>query len=275
MLDEIRHFVLAVDAGTVTAAARAAGLSQPALTASLQRLEAAMGARLLHRGRRGTELTAEGEALLPHARAALAAVEDGRRAVAEITDLARGEVRVGGGATACTYLLPAALARFRQRFPHVRLSLREGLPDRLRAALDAGDLDLVVIAAEDGEAWLDDELILIASPDLEAPEAAPLVTLLPGSSTRALVEAHFPGVEIAMELGGISAVKGNVRAGIGVALVSRAAVAHDLRSGRLVEVPDPRTPIRRRVGLLHRGIERLSPAAAALRALLLDPEAGH
>ena len=187
MLDEIRHFVLAVDAGTVTAAARAAGLSQPALTASLQRLEAAMGARLLHRGRRGAELTAEGEALLPHARAALAAVEDGRRAVAEITDLARGEVRVGGGATACTYLLPAALARFRQRFPHIRLSLREGLPDRLRAALDAGDLDLVVIAAEDGEAWLDDELILIASPDLEAPEAAPLVTLLPGSSTRAML----------------------------------------------------------------------------------------
>jgi DNA-binding transcriptional LysR family regulator len=86
---------------------------------------------------------------------------------------------------------------------------------------------------------------------------------------RALMERHFPGVEITMELGSISTVKGSVRAGLGIALVSRTAVATDLELGRLVEVRDPRTPMSRPLRLVHRGVERLPPAARALRALLL------
>lgn len=269
MHDELRYFLLVIEHGTLTAAAKRAHLSQPAFTAAIQRLEAAFDAELLHRGRRGAEPTAAGRALIPHARAALAAVADGRRAVAEVEGLARGEVRLGGGATACTYLLPPALARFREDHPGIRLSLREGFPEALRAALDDGQLDLIVVTGDDGEDWVEDALILVAAPTLRAPARAPFVTLLPGSSTRALLDRLFPDAEVSMELGGISAVKGHVRAGIGVALISRAAVQYDLDVGRLVEVPHPATPIRRRVGLLHRGPDRLSPAAAALRQTLL------
>lgn len=60
MLDELRHFLLVVEHGTLTHAARLANLTQPALSASIQRLEAEMGARLLHRSRRGARLTAAG-----------------------------------------------------------------------------------------------------------------------------------------------------------------------------------------------------------------------
>ncbi len=276
MHDELRHFLLVIEHGTLTAAARRAHLSQPALTASIQRLEAAFEAKLLHRGRRGAEATAAGRALMPHARAALAAVDDGRRAVAEVEGLDGGEVRLGGGATACTYLLPDVLARFRARHPRVRLSLREGYPDGLRAQLEAGALDMAVVTGDDGETWLQDTLILVGAPEVD-PTDAPFVTLTRGSSTRRLLDRHFPGASIAMELGGISAVKGNVRAGIGVALISASAVRHDLAIGRLVRVPHPATPIRRRVALLHRGLDRLAPAAAALREMLLatpDPVNG-
>lgn len=272
MYDELRHFLLVVEHGTLTAAARHAHLSQPALTASIQRLEATFGARLLSRGRRGAEPTASGRALIPHARAALAAVEDGRRAVAEVEGLAGGEVRVGGGATACTYLLPEPLARFRSRFPDVRISLHEGFADGLRERLRAGALDLVVLSGDEGELWMHDELIVVAAPGVE-PVGAPFVSLVRGASTRAVLDRLFPDARIAMELGGISAVKGNVRAGNGVALISRTAVRYDLEVGRLVEVPHPATPIRRRVGLLHRGLERLSPAATMLRSVLLGGEA--
>jgi DNA-binding transcriptional LysR family regulator len=71
-----------------------------------------------------------------------------------------------------------------------------------------------------------------------------------------------------MELGSIAAVKGNVRAGIGLALVSRLAVASDLARGSLVEVPLRWAPVRRRLGVRHRGERHLTPAAAALLALL-------
>src|SRR5687767_387676 len=109
MLDVYRHFLLVAEHGTFTAASRRAHVSQPALTASIKRLEHGLDARLFDRGRHGATLTAAGHALLPHARAAIVAVAEGERAVAELERLDAGEVRVGGGQTACTYLLPPLL----------------------------------------------------------------------------------------------------------------------------------------------------------------------
>jgi DNA-binding transcriptional LysR family regulator len=269
MMDELRHFLLIVEHGTFTEAARRAHLSQPALTQAIQRLELEFGARLLERGPGGARPTAAGAALVTRVRAAVAAIEDGRRAVAEIVGLHAGEVRVGAGATACTYLLPPTLAAFRAEHPGVRFLLREANPEAVLDGLHAGELDLGVITSDEGEPWYDDQLILVASPDLPDPTRAPFVTFGRGSTTRTLLESHFPGADIVMELNGIASVKGNVRAGIGVALVSRAAVEQDLADGRMVVVPHPATPIVRPLRLVHRGVERLPPAAARLRELLL------
>lgn len=279
MIDALRHLVLIAQHGTFTKAARHAHLSQPALSASIQRLEQAFGARLLDRGRGGAALTAAGDALLPRARAALAAIEDGRRAVGEVAGVRAGEVRVGAGATACTYLLPPVLAAFRSAHPGVRILLREAPTADVLAALEAGDLDLGVVARAPGERppapplrqdrWLDDDLVLVGAPGAGA-ASAPFVTLARGTTTRELLERYFPGADVAIELGGIAAVKGSVRAGIGVALVSRAAVASDLALGRLVLLPHRTTPIRRVMLLAHRGADRLPPAAAELRRLLLE-----
>jgi len=285
VLEPLRHFALVVQHRTFTAAARHAHVTQPALTASIQRLEAQVGARLLDRGRGGATVTAAGAALLPHARAALAAVEDGRRAVAEVAGLAAGSVRVGAGATVCTYYLPGTLARFRGRHPGVQIRLREANPDELLDALEAGDLDLVILArvargggpdllraARSGlvrEKWMDDELVLVAAPGIDT-RAAPLVTFARGATTRALVDLHFGALPIAMELGSIAAIKGNTRAGVGVALVSRRAVERDLAAGQLVVVPTERTPIIRPLYLVHRGRDRLAPAAAELHGMLRE-----
>ncbi|MCY0988679.1 LysR substrate-binding domain-containing protein [Nannocystis sp. ILAH1] len=269
MVDELRHFLLIIELGTFTEAARRAHLSQPALTASIQRLEGAFGARLLDRGPGGATPTAAGTALVTRARAVLAALDDAKRAVAEIEGLHAGEVRVGAGATACTYLLPPTLALYRAEHPGVRFLLREANTDEVLDALHRGDLDLGVITTDRGEPWFVDELILVAAPELPDPTHAPFVTFARGTTSRELLERHFPSAEIVMELGSIASVKGNVRAGIGVALISRASARHDLSHGRLIEVPDPRTPIARPLHLVHRGIDRLPPAAARLRELLL------
>jgi DNA-binding transcriptional LysR family regulator len=279
MLDELRCFLLIVESGSLTGATRAAHLSQPALSAALRRLEEAFGARLLHRGRQGAEPTAAGLALLPRARAALAAVEDGRRAVAEVEGLRAGEVRIGGGATACTYLLPAPLAAFRKKYPGVRFQVREAYPDAIHAAVETGEIDLGVVSGPGRDPWWRDELILVGAPGaavqpITASTPAPFIAFPPGSATRAVLERHFPRADVVMELSSIAGVKGNVRAGIGIALVSRAAVETDLASGRLVALPSPATPIPRRLSLVHRGVDRLPPAAAALRRLLLDVTAG-
>ncbi|MBL8948155.1 MAG: LysR family transcriptional regulator [Myxococcales bacterium] len=268
MIDALRHFLLIVEHGTFTAAARHAHVSQPALTSSIHRLEAQLDARLLDRGRQGATLTEAGRVLLPHARAAVVAIEDGRRAMEALGRLDTGLVRIGGGQTACTYLLPPVLSAFRRKFPGVALRLRE-MPEELAVdAFEAGELDLVVAGGARGDRFRDEQIVLVAAPGLD-PKSLPFIAFVPGSAVRAVMDRHFAGVPIAMELGSISTVKGSVRAGLGIALVSRTAVATDLSLGRLVEVRDPRTPLPRPLRLVHRGVERLSPAAAALRRLLL------
>lgn len=277
MVDELRHFLLIVELGTFTRAATRAHLTQPALSASIRRLEAHVGARLLDRGRSGARPTAAGVALLPHARACLAALAAGERAVAEIEGLRAGEVRLAAGATACTYLLPEVLASFRRAHPGIRFLLRETSSDEALDALHAGEIDIAIISAAGGEPWFTDELIVVAAPGFElgegprAVDEAPFVAFRRGSTSRALLDAAFPAADVVMELGSIATVKANVRAGVGLALVSRHAVVRDLAEGSLLRVASESTPIARPLGLVHLGVERLPPAAAALRALMLSP----
>ncbi|HVH99395.1 MAG TPA: LysR family transcriptional regulator [Enhygromyxa sp.] len=274
MYTELRHFVLIAEIGNFTRAAARAHLTQPALSASIRRLEQHMGARLLDRGRGGAKPTAAGAALLPFARAALAAIEAGERAVAELEGLRAGEVRLAAGATACTYLLPEALARYRKAHPNIRFLLRETTTDEALDALHSGHIDIAIISNADGEPWFTDELIVVAAPDFERPAdlaRAPFVALRRGTTSRELMDAVFPEADVVMELGSIATVKGNVRAGIGLALVSRHAVVRDLAEGSLVRVATELTPIPRPLELVHLGAERLPPAAAALRKLLLSP----
>lgn len=275
MLDELRHFLFIVEERTFTAASRRAHLSQPALTASIQRLEAQLGGRLLHRGPGGASPTAAGEALIPKARAALAAVDDGRRAVAEVLGLHAGEVRLGAGPTVATYMLPPYVAAYRADHPGVRLFLREAHSPQVWEGLRSGELDLGVVTGSSvdprerivTEPWREDELVVVAAPGDPTPDA--WVCFPRGSTLRGLLDASFDTPDVVMELNSIAAVKGNVRAGVGRCLISRDAVARDLESGALALVELPPTPLRRTMVLVHRGVDRLSPAAARLRARML------
>ncbi len=258
MIDELRHFLLVVEHGTVTEAARHAHLSQPALSASLRRLEDYFGAPLLFRGRAGATPTAAGAALVPRAEAVLAALGDARRAVAEIEGLSAGEVRVGASGTAATYLLPEPLSRYRKLYPNVRIVLRELGASRAAAGVERGDLDLAVVSDPAGELWMRDEFVLVGSRKVHSLDA-PFVTFSPETTTRQNLDKYFPDANIVMELGSIAAVKRHVRAGIGIALLSRAAVQQDIDARRLVVVRHDKTPIPRELRLVHRGEELLSP----------------
>jgi DNA-binding transcriptional LysR family regulator len=269
MLDRLHYFVLVAEHQSFTHAARRAHVSQPALTAGIAKLEMELGARLLDRGPGGASLRAEGRALLPRARAALAAVEDGRRAVREVAGLEAGEVRIGGGATACSYFLPPVLAAFRAAHPSVRLTLREMTSAAVLDDLLAGALDIGVVTTDRGEPWVQDELVLVRAPGID-PKAAPFITFPPGGTTREYLDRYFPGVVIAMEIASIPSIVAHACEGVGMALVSRHAVRRELAAKKLVRVPHPQTPISRPFRLVHRGLERLPPAAAVLRELLLS-----
>lgn len=268
MLDPLRHFLLVCEHGTFRAAARHAHLSQPALSASIQKLERELGASLLLRGRRGATPTEAGRIVVPHARAALAAVADARRALEAWQGAEVGEIRVAAGATVCTYVLPPIVARFRAAHPHVSFSLRESTTEEALDAVARRDADAAIVSGGNGRELLSDELVLVGPHRVRDVSALPFVAFRHGAGSRDLLDRSFPERPVAMELGSIAAVLAHVRAGTGISLVSRFAIEEGaLRQGLRV-LPDPRTPIRRRLRLVHGERSALSPAVTAFLELL-------
>ncbi len=123
-LTQIRDFLAVVDAGSINAAARRLGVSQPGLTKSLGSLEAELGALLLTRSPTGVTLTALGRMFHVRVRAGYAELA---KAQEELAREARAQVAVGFGPFFAARVVPLAVLRWREKFPDVQLRLVEGL----------------------------------------------------------------------------------------------------------------------------------------------------
>src|SRR5215218_6503434 len=94
-LRQMSYFVAVAEEGQFTRAAARERVAQPAVSAQVRRLERELGEQLFHRDPRAVALTDAGAALLPHARAALAAAQRGRDTIASLRGLLHGRLRVG------------------------------------------------------------------------------------------------------------------------------------------------------------------------------------
>jgi DNA-binding transcriptional LysR family regulator len=247
-LTPLRYFRAIAQHGHMTRAAKALGVTQPALSAMLKKLEAEVGAPLVDRTGRGVELTEAGRVFLRHAEDAVRRADAALLAVRQLVGLERGSLRVGGGATATTYLLPPVVSAVRRRHPGLRFYVREAGSNAVAAAVASGELDLGIVTlpvrgAVDADALetrplVEDELRLIVPPrhalagrtgfrwkDL-AGEG--VVAFEAGTAVRELVDraATRAGVslDVVMELRSIESIKQMVAAGIGVGFVSRFAL---------------------------------------------------
>jgi LysR family transcriptional regulator, regulator of abg operon len=123
-LTQIRDFLAVVDAGSINAAARRLGVSQPGLTKSLGSLEEELGASLLMRSPTGVTLTALGRLFHVRVRAGWAELA---KAQEEVAREAKAQVALGFGPFFAAQVVPQAVLRWREKFPDVQLRLVEGL----------------------------------------------------------------------------------------------------------------------------------------------------
>lgn len=143
-LRQLRAFLALVEQGSVTAAAQALGLAQSTVSESLSALERALGAALFLR-RRGTHevvLTDAGEALLPHAREALAQVNAAHVAVASATTVARARIAIATNESLSTYVLGPHLDVIRRRWRSTTFEVSIIMCAAIRAGVEAGEFDL-------------------------------------------------------------------------------------------------------------------------------------
>jgi DNA-binding transcriptional LysR family regulator len=143
----LRYFLAVAKEGNVTAAAERLGLSQPALTKSIRRLEEECGTPLFDRHPRGVTLTLYGKALLRHARLIDAECRFASSEIDALREGHRGHMRIGGGPFWGATLLPRAVGQMYRVFPDLRVSLEIGVNSVVHPMLFDGELDLVVSAA--------------------------------------------------------------------------------------------------------------------------------
>jgi molybdate transport repressor ModE-like protein len=239
--------------GSVSAAARAVGIGQSSASEHLRLLEAAAGQRLVERNGRGSRLTEAGGLLAARAREALAALQTGEEELGALAGLQAGTIHIGASTTPGVYLLPDTLGCFRRDHPDVDVEVEIASTGEMVERLLAGRVQLALVGETEVDErveltpFLADEIIGIAKPGLLPmkagrikPEALCDQTLLvreAGSSTRQTAERALDQAGVrpkhVWELESSEAIKRAAREGLGVAFVSRYAVAEEIERGEL------------------------------------------
>lgn len=143
-LRDIEYFVVVAEHKNIGRAAEALGLSQPALSKSLRRLEQSVRAKVVKRTTKGIELTAVGNALLAKAERLRLTIDDISREAADLGDGRAGHLRIGTGATLAQHAVAAACDALMKQAPKISMTISVGDNKTMLASLRAGSLDLVV-----------------------------------------------------------------------------------------------------------------------------------
>jgi DNA-binding transcriptional LysR family regulator len=280
-LRQLEYLLAVAEEANFTRAAERVHVAQPAVSAQIQRLERELGQPLLDRTRRTVRLTAAGEAALPYAKAALAAVADLRVAVDELTQLVRGTVTIGT-VTSHSVDIPSLLADFHAEHPQVEITLSTDSSDALIDKVRTGALDAAIVSVGPDEqpeglavevvtdeaiqavVSLTDELASRKTVRLSALADRQLIALPIGAGIRHQFDAAcaHAGItpQIAFEASTPLALADLAERGLGVAIVP-ASVPRD-RDGlhALAIVPE----LRGRLVLAWRSGGPMSPAARVL-----------
>ncbi len=167
-LDQLRYFLQVARRQSFTRAAEGLGISQPALSRSIRKLEEELGQPVFERKTRSLSLTDAGTLLQSRAQQVLAILEDTK---AEITDDGQsGRLRIGAIPTIGPYFLPNVLRRFSQKFPEATLIVQENTTEALLKSCRQGEIDLAVLALPlsakylEVEELFEEELLLVLPP---------------------------------------------------------------------------------------------------------------
>jgi LysR family transcriptional regulator, low CO2-responsive transcriptional regulator len=293
-LTQLVAFVTVVRRGSVTAAAEELVVTQPSVSAAVSALERELGVDLTERAGRTLRPTAAGSAYIAYARDVLGLLEEGARAAREAAELEPHTLRVSAVTTAGEYLAPQLIQAFRERRPDLDISLEVGNREVVFGDVLDHKVDVAITGRipDDerivGRDFADNEFVLITAPSdplakrrwvaLEELNGRPWLLREPGSGTRMLCEEYLASHGMAptvLTIGSNGAIKQAARAGLGVALQSRAAVELELEMGVLATI-SPRGGLpQRRWHVVRSGVGPVRQDAEAFIAFCETPAARH
>ncbi|GII67259.1 transcriptional regulator [Sphaerisporangium krabiense] len=273
--------------GSVGAAARAHGISQPTASARISGMERRLGIALIKRSARGSRLTDEGALVADWARAAVEAAWSLDAGITSLRGVRDDRLPVAASLTVAEYLLPRWLAALRASAPDTSVALTAGNSGDVAAAVLSGAAPIGFIESPDVPEGLrsravgHDTLTVIVAPGHPwarrrsgiTPEelaATPLVSRERGSGTRRHLELALrsrtgrPLAEPLLELSSTTAIKAAVAERVGPAVLSSLAVAGELAGRTVVSVPVVDVDLHRTLRLVHPSGRALTGVAARL-----------
>ena len=249
-MEQLRSFVTAVDAGSLTAAAPLRCLSQSALSEQLRKLELRANQTLLLRSKSGVTPTAAGEKLLQHARHLLALADLAWRDLQGVT--LNGEVRLG----ITDYCRPAdmvtILARFARDYPHLRLRTMMGKSRDIENAWQQGEIDLAIVMRIPGihppvsnareTLLLREPMMWVGNTPTSQHEPLPLALLPEGCSLHQLachtLKQHQRSYLIRHIASGVRGLQTALVAELGVGCLNQSAIPAELHQwGESLDLP--------------------------------------
>lgn len=282
---DLEAFLLVAERGSLTAAARELGLTQPCLSRRMQQLERALTVSLFTRGRSGVRLTPAGERFRAYAASAVAEWRAVRRELRDADTALAGDLRIAASSTPGEFLAPELAAAFVARHPGVRPEIFIADSAVVEAEVRARRWDLGFVGARPTGRDLacrpvaEDEIVLATPADhpfaargevaLEELADQPFLAREGGSGTAASVERalaerglRLPERRTVMVLGSTQAIVSAVERGLGLGWVSSRALA-GRSADRVVPVRLASLPLRRALFLIHDPRRTLPPPAAA------------
>lgn len=282
---QLRALAATVETGSVSGAAKALGVTPPAITTQLKLLEIEAGAPLFDRANSNFTPTEIGAEFLAAARDIERIVEQTSERVAALRSGAIGSVVFGVVSTA-KYLAPSIVARFRTAHPDIRVNLAIGNRSEVVRGLERNEYDVLLMGRPPAHIEVDSAALGDHPHVLIAPAGHRLVgdseilpeDLLqerflarePGSGTRMLMERFLERIGGGRafdltEMGSNETIKQSVLAGLGIAIISAHTCMAELKDGKLVALPVVGLPLVRQWFLLNRANRQLTKAAAIFK----------
>jgi DNA-binding transcriptional LysR family regulator len=250
----LRLFATVAEIGSFSRAAAVLRLSQPAISKGVRDFELQLGCRLLDRSHKGVKPTREGLALARHAKSIFAAEGAAEQELKSLRGLDSGSLRIGASTTIATYLLPEYLGEFHRAHPGIDLHLASANTRDIADLMHQHEIEIALVEGpveDDGlisEPWQTDVMTLITAPshpfgrtdqpiDPARLTKELLVIREPGSGSREVVNQllslHAIQPSRTLEIGSTEAIKQLVAAGLGISIVSAAAVKDQVSLHRL------------------------------------------
>lgn len=245
--ERLKTFIAVAEKKSFSEAAKILYVTQPTITAQVKSLEEELNTKLFERTTKKVEMTQSAGILLKYAKSIVHLNDSAKKEIQEIEESIYGDLNIGCSLTIGEYMLPEFLKKLKDMYPLINMSVDITNSNNIVTSMkdQCIDVGLVETPINDPqiimEPFLEDELILIASPDYfhakeikithELLKSTPLIMREKGSGTRAVVTDHLEQagisineLNIVMELGSTEAIKSAVEAGLGVSVISRHSI---------------------------------------------------